>query len=88
MASDDFIGSRSDAVNTRLRASGRDRSPGAAAGPGLPASVELARIAVYDPGLPIFGRPSFDFSPDFERSVRTGEYAWAMTVMSRRQRAV
>ena len=59
-----------------------------AAGPGLPASVELARIAVYDPGLPISGRPSFDFSPDFERSVRTGEYARAMTVMSRRQRAV
>ncbi len=46
-------------------------------------SLQLDRIAVYDPGLSILGRPSFDFFDEFEKSTRSGDYARAMTVMSR-----
>jgi hypothetical protein len=46
-------------------------------------SLPLERIAVYDPGLSILGRPSFAFIEPFEEAVRTGDYARAATVMSR-----
>jgi pimeloyl-ACP methyl ester carboxylesterase len=45
--------------------------------------LPLDRIAVYDPGLSIDGRPSFTFFDAFERAVRDGDYARAMTVMGR-----
>ena len=51
----------------------------------LQAGLHLApeRIAVYDPGLSILGRPSFDFFEPFEKAVDAGEYAQAMTLMAR-----
>ncbi len=45
--------------------------------------LPLDRIAVYDPGLSILGRPSFEFFDEFERDVAAGEYSHAMTVMAR-----
>ncbi len=45
--------------------------------------LPLERIAVYDPGLSILGRPSFDFFEPFKRAVDAGEDARAMTVMAR-----
>jgi pimeloyl-ACP methyl ester carboxylesterase len=46
-------------------------------------SLPLERIAVYDPGLSILGRPSFEFFDAFEKSVQQGDYARAMTIMGR-----
>jgi pimeloyl-ACP methyl ester carboxylesterase len=46
-------------------------------------SLRLERIAVYDPGLSILGRPSSAFVGPFEEAVRAGDYARALTVMSR-----
>ncbi|MDG6103505.1 alpha/beta hydrolase [Dactylosporangium aurantiacum] len=46
-------------------------------------TMPLERIAVYDPGLSIDGRPSGQYIPEFERLVSEGEYARAMTVMAR-----
>lgn len=46
-------------------------------------SLPLDRIAVYDPGLSILGRPSFEFFDSFEKDVRAGDYAHAMTVLGR-----
>lgn len=46
-------------------------------------TLPLERIAVYDPGLSIDGRPSGRYIPEFERLVSEGEYARAMTVMTR-----
>ncbi len=45
--------------------------------------LPLERIAVYDPGLSILGRPSFDFFEPFKQAVDAGEDARAMTVMAR-----
>ena len=45
--------------------------------------LPLDRIAVYDPGLSILGRPSFAFFDEFEKLVQAGDYARAMTVMAR-----
>jgi pimeloyl-ACP methyl ester carboxylesterase len=46
-------------------------------------SLPVERIAVYDPGLLVDGRPSGDFLEEFERLTRAGDYARAMTVMAR-----
>jgi len=46
-------------------------------------SLPLDRIAVYDPALSILGRPSFEFFDEFEKSVQSGDYPRALTVMSR-----
>src|SRR6478752_7814649 len=46
-------------------------------------SLPLDRIAVYDPGLSILGRPSFAFFDEFEKAVGAGDNARAMTVMAR-----
>ena len=46
-------------------------------------TLPLERIAVYDPGLSIDGRPSFEFFDAFDRAVRAGDYARAMTIMGR-----
>jgi pimeloyl-ACP methyl ester carboxylesterase len=46
-------------------------------------SLPLERIAVYDPGLSILGRPSSAFLDAFEEAVQAGDYARALTVMSR-----
>jgi pimeloyl-ACP methyl ester carboxylesterase len=45
--------------------------------------LPLERIAVYDPGLSIQGRPSFAFFDAFDKAVQGGDYARAMTVMAR-----
>ena len=45
--------------------------------------LPLDRIAVYDPGLSICGRPSFAFFDAFAKAVRAGDDARAMTVMGR-----
>lgn len=45
--------------------------------------LPLDRIAVYDPGLSIDGRPSFAFFDAFSKAVRDGDDARAMTVMAR-----
>jgi pimeloyl-ACP methyl ester carboxylesterase len=36
-------------------------------------SLPLERIAVYDPGLSILGRPSFEFFDAFEKAVEQGD---------------
>ena len=46
-------------------------------------SLPLDRIAVYDPGLSILGRPSFAFFEPFEKAVEAGDNARAMTIMAR-----
>ena len=46
-------------------------------------SLPLDRIAVYDPGLSILGRPSFAFFEPFEKAVKAGDNARAMTIMAR-----
>lgn len=46
-------------------------------------SLPLERIAVYDPGLSILGRPSSAFVDPMEEAVRAGDYARALTVMAR-----
>jgi pimeloyl-ACP methyl ester carboxylesterase len=46
-------------------------------------SLPLDRIAVYDPGLSILGRPSFEFFDAFDKAVQQGDYARAMTIMGR-----
>ena len=46
-------------------------------------SLPLERIAVYDPGLSIDGRPSFEFFEAFARAARAGDSARAMTIMGR-----
>jgi pimeloyl-ACP methyl ester carboxylesterase len=46
-------------------------------------SLPLERIAVYDPALRIDGRPSGEFLEEFERLVRAGDHARAMTIMAR-----
>jgi len=46
-------------------------------------SLPLERIAVYDPGLSIDGRPSFEFFEAFDRAARAGDSARAMTIMGR-----
>ncbi|MEU0555988.1 alpha/beta hydrolase [Dactylosporangium sp. NPDC006015] len=46
-------------------------------------TLPLERIAVYDPGLHFGGRPSAEFLDEFERLVRQGDHARAMTVMAR-----
>lgn len=53
------------------------------AGLGLPGDVPVRRIGVYDPALCISGRPSGDFIPAFEAAVAAGDYARALTRMSR-----
>ena len=45
--------------------------------------MSLDRIAVYDPGLSILGRPSFAFFEEFEQLVNSGDYPRALTVMGR-----
>ncbi|MET0864360.1 MAG: alpha/beta hydrolase, partial [Nakamurella sp.] len=45
--------------------------------------LPLDRIAVYDPGLSIQGRPSFEFFDSFNQAVEQGDYARAMTIMGR-----
>nr|WP_240897763.1 alpha/beta fold hydrolase [Kineococcus vitellinus] len=52
------------------------------AGLELPPAL-LERIAVYDPGLSIDGRPSFAFLDDFEDAVARGRHARAMTLLAR-----
>ncbi|SDR90595.1 Pimeloyl-ACP methyl ester carboxylesterase [Friedmanniella luteola] len=46
-------------------------------------ALPLERIAVYDPGLSVDGRPSFAFLEAFEEAVSRGQHARAMTVMAR-----
>jgi pimeloyl-ACP methyl ester carboxylesterase len=46
-------------------------------------SLPLDRIAVYDPGLSISGRPSFDFFTEFEKCVQQGDNARAITILGR-----
>jgi len=46
-------------------------------------SLPLDRIAVYDPAVSILGRPSFAFVDEFERTVNSGDYPQALTVMGR-----
>jgi pimeloyl-ACP methyl ester carboxylesterase len=46
-------------------------------------SLPLDRIAVYDAGLSILGRPSLAFFDEFQRTVDAGDYARALTVMGR-----
>ncbi|MFG2041786.1 alpha/beta fold hydrolase [Dactylosporangium sp. NPDC048998] len=46
-------------------------------------SLPLERIAVYDPGLSILGRPSAAFIEPFEAYVREGDIARGLTVMVR-----
>ncbi|WP_327011070.1 alpha/beta hydrolase [Dactylosporangium sp. NBC_01737] len=46
-------------------------------------SLPVERIAVYDPAVRVDGRPSGDFVDEFERLVRAGDHARAMTVMAR-----
>ncbi|MEV4508418.1 alpha/beta fold hydrolase [Dactylosporangium sp. NPDC049525] len=46
-------------------------------------SLPVERIAVYDPALLVDGRPSGNFLDEFERLVRAGDHARAMTVMAR-----
>lgn len=46
-------------------------------------SLPLERIAVYDPGLCVDGRPDFAFVDHMERAVRDGDYARALVVMQK-----
>jgi pimeloyl-ACP methyl ester carboxylesterase len=46
-------------------------------------SLPLERIAVYDPGLAIDGRPSFAFLDALDEAVRAGDDARAMTLIGR-----
>jgi pimeloyl-ACP methyl ester carboxylesterase len=46
-------------------------------------TLPLERIAVYDPGLSVDGRPSFAFLEALEDAVRRGQDARAMTLMAR-----
>ncbi|NIZ90867.1 alpha/beta fold hydrolase [Kineococcus rubinsiae] len=53
------------------------------AGLDLPPDLSLQRIAVYDPGLSLAGRPSFAFLDSFEEAVAHGRDARAMTLLAR-----
>jgi pimeloyl-ACP methyl ester carboxylesterase len=46
-------------------------------------SLPLDRIAVYDPGLCVDGRPPFGYLDEFESAVAGGDYARALVLMQR-----
>ncbi|GAA3281329.1 alpha/beta hydrolase [Dactylosporangium vinaceum] len=46
-------------------------------------SLPLERIAVYDPGLSIMGRPRFAFLDELEEAVRAGDHVRAITIAGR-----